>query len=62
MCAFAIVLGAYATPQLATKRLAVEKQKFEQKSIPAQKQVNPDLAALKKMPSVHRKPRRLKPM
>ena len=48
MCAFAIVLGAYATPQLATKRLAVEKQKFEQKSIPAQKQVNPDLAALKK--------------
>lgn len=48
MCAFAIVLGAYSTPQLATKRLAVEKQKFEQKSIPAQKQVNPDLAALKK--------------
>ena len=42
------MLGAYATPQLATKRLAVEKQKFEQKSIPAQKQVNPDLAALKK--------------
>lgn len=48
MCAFAIVLGAYATPQLATKRLAVEKQKFEQKSIPAQKQVKPDFAALKK--------------
>lgn len=48
MCAFAIVLGAYAAPQLATKRLAVEKQKFEQKSIPAQKQVKPDFAALRK--------------
>ncbi len=47
-CALAIVLGAYATPQLATKRLTVEKQKFEQKGIPAQKQVKLDFATPKK--------------
>ena len=48
ICAAAITLGAYAAPPFATKRLAVEKQKFEQNVIPAQKQVKLDFATLKK--------------
>ena len=48
ICAVAITLGAYAAPQFKTKRLAVEKQKFEQNAISAQKQVKPDYVSLKK--------------